>query len=223
MTFTLFLNKVNSLVIFFKHFTWLVLCWIILTYQPLKGFCHKKIFLVCCSSKKVVQKTCLQYIEILSQSKDIYILNFVFTFNVFSSIAIFFICTQFLLSFSIVFGIIIRCIKKQKTNFFFFFSHDFIKKLIHRFRKVFICYSSIVSKFCYFSAIWRKYTNILSFVTSLHCEAKYKSWYILVWNNYTLSMFYSWRWLVCILDVPLLARVGKRGKSLYYSSKFIHT
>ena len=52
-----------------------------------------------------MQKTCLHYIQILSQSKDIYILNFVFTFYVFSLIAILFICTRLLLSFSIVFGI----------------------------------------------------------------------------------------------------------------------
>ena len=48
----------------------------------LKGFRHKK---------KGVQKTRLQYIEILFQLKDIYILNFVFTFYVFFSIANLFI------------------------------------------------------------------------------------------------------------------------------------
>ena len=75
--------------------------------KGLKGFCHiKKLFSVCCSSQKVVQKTRLQYIEMLSQSKDIYILNLVFTFYVFSSTAILFICTRFLLLFSIVFAII---------------------------------------------------------------------------------------------------------------------
>ena len=62
------------------------------------------------------QKSRLQYIKILSQSKYIYILNFVFTFYVFSLIAILFICMRFLPLFSIVFGIINWMIQREQKT-----------------------------------------------------------------------------------------------------------